>query len=568
MKARKYLGDILLEQKLITKEQLESTIEEQKQSGDDLATILIRRGQVSRKAIGKILELQAGIPYVNLQESEVDQDALRFLSEEFIRSRGVFPIKKEGDLVYVAMTDPTNLSIVDEIKLITKLQVVPLLTTKAEILEAISKYLVKGRIERAVEELGAEGLRIQEELKEILIPESEKVEAEDAPIVRLVDSILNNAIYARASDIHLEPQESNVRVRYRVDGLLSDVLNFPRAIHRAVVSRIKIISNMNIAESHRPQDGHLAMQVANRYVDVRISTIEGTHGEKVVMRILDKNTALIGLKELGMSPGELTLFEEFLSKPYGIILVTGPTGCGKTTTLYAALSYLNVPTKNIVTIEDPVEYKIADITQIQVNPKAGVTFSTGLRTIVRQDPDIILVGEIRDTETAKIAVEAALTGHLIFSTLHTNDASGAIVRLTEMGIEPFLISSSVIGIIAQRLVRTICPECRETYKPTPEILQKLNLSNSGNDISKISFSRGRGCKSCGNTGYRGRKGIFEAMRVSQKIRRLVLERDSSDIIKQTAISEGMHTMQEDGIKKVLNGTSTPEEVLRVIYTAE
>lgn len=560
MKMRRPLGEILLEQELITKEQLSVAAKEQKETGEDLATILISRGQVSRKVIGNILEVQTGIPYVNLEEYEVQQSATMVVSEEFIRRHSILPIKQEDGLLYVAMTDPSNLETLDEIKLITKMQIIPLLTTKVEIQEAISKHLMKERVDRVVEDLKTD------DITNVSVSEMEGMGAEDAPVIRLVDTIINNGIFSRASDIHLEPQEKNVRVRYRIDGLLNDVLSFPRAIHAAVISRIKIISEMNIAESHRPQDGHLVFKTANRAVDLRISCIEGVEGEKIVMRILDKNTALLGLKDLGMASRDLAVFQNLLRKPYGIVLVTGPTGCGKTTTLYAALQELNVSTKNIVTIEDPVEYRISNITQIQVNPKSGLTFATGLRTIVRQDPDIILVGEIRDQETAKIAVEAALTGHLIFSTLHTNDAASAITRLSEMGIEPFLIASSVIGVVAQRLMRIVCPECRQTYKPESELLSKINLQGMIQSDPEFVLSKGSGCKSCSTTGYRGRKGIFELMELSPKIKKLVLENAPSDAIKEQAISDGMHTMQEDGIRKIVDGTSTPEELLRIIYT--
>lgn len=560
MKIDKNVGQILYEQGMITSEELELALEEQKRTGERLGEILIKRGLVSKTNIGKILEIQIGVPYVDLSTYEISPEVTHILPEEMVRRHEAFPIKKVGSTLYVAMADPFNLSAIEEIKITSGCQVVPLLTTEGEISEAISKYLIKTEIDQAMKEIKVQRMSAAEEV-ELTFEQVAELAAEDAPIIRLVNSVIANAIHNRASDIHLEPQVPEMRVRYRIDGLLYDFMTIPKNVESSFISRVKLMAGMNIAEHRRPQDGHISIKSGVKEVDLRVSTVSDIRGEKVVMRILDKSSMLLRLEQLGMLPEQQSLFESFLIKPFGMVLVTGPTGSGKTTTLYSALSRLNNPVRNIITIEDPVEYELPGINQIQVNPKAGIDFATGLRTILRQDPDIIMVGEIRDVEAAKIAIEAALTGHIVFSTLHTNDAPSAVARLMEMGVEPFLISSAVIGIVAQRLTRLICLECKQEYEPSPKVVEKLGLQNRG----KTSFARGKGCKSCNSIGYRGRIGIFEVMGITPAIMDLILERVPANIIREQTIKEGMRTMRDSGTEKIAQKITTVEEVMRVIY---
>jgi general secretion pathway protein E len=386
-------------------------------------------------------------------------------------------------------------------------------------------------------------------------------ETSDAPIIRLVNLLVSGAIKDRASDIHVEPYSGNLKIRYRIDGILYDILSLPRRIQSPLVSRIKIMAKLNIAEKRLPQDGRIELKIGDRLVDVRVSVLPTAFGERVVLRLLDKSGNLLMLSDLGMHDERIKLLDRLIKSPYGIILVTGPTGSGKTTTLYAALSTINRPEINIITIEDPIEYQIDGVGQIQVNPKIDLTFAAGLRSIVRQDPDVILVGEIRDRETAEIAIQSSLTGHLVFSTLHTNDAASAVTRLIDMGIEPFLVTSSVVAIIAQRLVRLLCPHCKEVYVPDVETLANLGLSMSV--ISGNTFYRKRGCNLCMQTGFRGRTAIFEILVVDDNIKRMVLKTSDSNQINELAVRQGMITLQQDGIQKVLNGMTTTEEVLRV-----
>lgn len=382
-----------------------------------------------------------------------------------------------------------------------------------------------------------------------------------APVIKLVNLMIYQAAKSRASDIHIEPYEKELKIRFRIDGVLHNTLSPPKRYQSAIISRVKIMSNMNIAEKRLPQDGRIKIKMPDREIDLRVSTIPIVHGERVVMRLLDRGAMFYGLEEMGFSPDKLERFSRLIALPYGIILVTGPTGSGKSTTLYGALSRINTEDRNILTIEDPVEYRIPGIGQIHVKPKINLTFASGLRHILRQDPDVIMVGEIRDLETAEIAIQASLTGHLVFSTLHTNDAAGAITRLIDMGVEPFLVSSSVIAIMAQRLVRVICPKCRERYVPPPETLRALGLSPA--DLPDGTVSRGKGCDHCMGTGYRGRSGIFELLVIDDEIRQLVLDRISSNVIKKTALGKGMLTLRGDGAQKVAKGITTIEEVLRI-----
>jgi general secretion pathway protein E len=468
------------------------------------------------------------------------------------------PIGMEDGVLKIAMSDPLNEYVLDALQNFTDKSLEIYLSSEKDIMEAIEQYfgsnvqmtsIMEGMRE---EETDSESVDLQEDVHHL------RDMAFEAPIVKLVNMLITRAVESRTSDIHIEPFEKNVKVRYRIDGALIDVESLPKRIQPAVISRIKIMSRLNIAERRLPQDGRIKLRVSGRDIDLRVSTIPTIYGESIVMRILDRGSALIVLDHLGFPEETLEKYKKLINTPYGMLLVTGPTGSGKTTTLYASLNNINSPDKKIITIEDPIEYQIEGINQIQVKPQIGLTFANGLRHIVRQDPDIIMVGEIRDIETAEIAIHSALTGHLVFSTLHTNDAPGALTRLLDMGIEGFLVSSSLIGVLAQRLVRVICPKCKEPFKPQQQMIDKLEL-----DDGNITTYRGAGCEECRNTGYRGRTGIFELMVIDGDIRRLVLEKASSDVIRQVAVSKGMQVLRECGLEKVKQGITTIEEVLRV-----
>jgi type IV pilus assembly protein PilB len=476
------------------------------------------------------------------------------------------PLRIDEGRLYVATSDPLDLSVLDDLRLIASMPVVPLLSLERDLLAAINTHFDSRRhAEQAIRDIDAERVANGDSAAE---PSAEELStlASDAPVVRLVNSVINGAASQGASDIHLEPQREDMRVRYRVDGMLYDQMTIPRGHQAAVVSRVKIMGRMNIAERRLPQDGRIALNVHGREYDLRVSSMPSIFGEKVVMRLLEKSSMRLPFEGLGFLPEQQETFEWLLARPYGMILVTGPTGSGKSTTLYAALATINEPHRNIITIEDPVEYQLAGITQTEVNPKVGMTFARGLRTMVRQDPDIIMVGEIRDLETAEIAVQAALTGHLVFSTLHTNDAPGSLVRLGNMGVEAFLISSSVIGVLAQRLVRLICPSCRQFYTPSPEVL--ASLTNGHTLPADTMLARGAGCQECSYVGYRGRTAIYEVMKVSDAIQEMVLEHKSGPALREQARKEGMKTMKESALEKAIQGLTTAEEILRVIYVAE
>ena len=498
--------------------------------------------------------------YVNLSNYQIDRRIAQILPEETVRRLGMLPVKIEGEQLQVATTAPVNLPGIDEIKLVTGLRVKPITVAKQELEYAINEQFSADQtskqaiVDMTFQELGiSRTVSSQEALLDI----------DEAPVVALVNSVLRGAINDGASDIHLEPQMPEMRVRYRINGLLHDITTVPRYIEPSIVSRIKLLADMDITEKRRPQDGHITMSVGRKQVDLRISSVLTTNGEKIVIRVLDKETNLVDLEHLGFSKEQHDLVKSFISRPYGMMLVTGPTGSGKSTTLYAAIKELDSLTRNIITVENPVEYQMSGISQIQVNPAIGLNFATALRTIVRQDPDVIMVGEIRDTETAEISIQAALTGHLVFSTLHTNDAPGAVARLLDMGIQPFLTASAVIGVVAQRLVRTICPECKEFYRPSNEILKILNAPPSLTELA-----RGRGCDFCRNTGYKGRTGVYEIFEIDDDIRRLILAKSPTSEIKKLAISQGMKSLGMVGRDKILQGVSTVEEVERVVYLEE
>ena len=557
----KGITDILLSKKMITKKQLDEVLREQKSTGAPVQKILLSKGFVTSEGLAQALAHQMEIPYVKLSDQKIDPQVIKMLPEDVARQHKAIPVKIEEDSLCVAFVSPLNLPARDEIKLITGYRILPMVATEKEVERAINQYY-------KVEETSKQTLidmrlqKLKEHKKEKVVEVEEEIgRIEDLPVVRLVNDVINSAINAKASDIHFEPEDPEMMVRYRVDGILLDIMTVPKHIEAAVISRIKILANLDITERRLPQDGHITLHRGEKEYDFRVSTLLTVAGEKAVLRIFDKEAMLISLEKLGLTKYDEDIFKTLISKPHGILLVTGPTGSGKTTTLYAVLNQMDSETDNIVTIENPVEYKLNRINQIQVDPAAKITFATGLRTILRQDPDKIMVGEIRDTETAEIAIQAALTGHLVLSTLHTNDAPSAVMRLMDMGVEPFLISSTVIGTLAQRLCRVICPECKEEYVPSAEELKSIGLDLKAGQ----KLARGKGCKFCYNTGYRGRDAIFEVMKVSDSIRELILKREPVIRIKEMAMKEGMKTLQQNGAKKVLDKISTIEEIRRVVY---
>ncbi len=552
------LGEVLLDEGLITDEDLEQAQEEQRRLGKSLGRILIDKDLVSERDLVSALSSQIGMKFVDLAEVDIDPSAAATISDTIARRYNALPIRFEDDKLVVAMSDPANVFAIDDIRTITGLDVKPVVSTRADIGDAIKRFhRMTDDFDDVISDIPGEAEEEEQDLSKV------RQVVEDAPIVKFVNLLITQAVNDRASDIHIEPGERELRVRYRVDGVLHEVMRSPRSIQSGVISRLKIMAEMDIAERRIPQDGRIGLVIGGKPIDLRVSTLPTVFGEKVVMRILDKSSVLLELKDLGFLQHNYDQYEESFRKPYGMILCTGPTGSGKSTTLYATLNILNRPEVNIVTTEDPVEYRLNGINQVQVNPKAGLTFASALRSILRQDPDIVLVGEMRDRETAQIGVEAALTGHLVLSTLHTNDAPSAVVRLTEMGIEPFLVGSAADCVLAQRLARRLCGKCKEPYQPNEATLVEAGFDESVIDASPEVF-RAVGCTACGNTGYRGRLALHEVMPVGEDIERLTVERASSEEIKRMAVKKGMTTLRKDGLAKVLQGDTTIEEIGRVV----
>jgi type IV pilus assembly protein PilB len=551
----KQLGQILIEQGLINDEQLERALEEHRQTPKSLGRVLIDLGLIKETDLVKALAEQVGLEFVDLADYPVDASLTTLLPDALARRYRAIPIGERDGRLLVAMSDPANVYALDDIRTITGRDVQPIVATASDVEQAIQKYShMDGEVEalatEAAEAFGEEDLELS-------------AAVEDAPIVRLVTAIMTQAVGDRASDVHIEPTEKDVRIRFRVDGVLHEVMHSPKNIQGGLISRLKVMGDLNIAERRVPQDGRISMRVGGKQLDLRLATLPTVHGEKVVIRVLDKSQALMRLEDLGFGDESFSQYQSSFTKPYGAILVTGPTGSGKSTTMYATLNILNQEDKNIITVEDPVEYRLAGVNQMQVNPKAGLTFASALRSILRADPDIVLIGEVRDRETAMIAVEAALTGHLVLSSLHTNDAASAVTRLTEMGVETFLVASAIDCIVAQRLARKLCDRCKEAYKP-----DKSELSESGFPESQwkeiTELFRAAGCAACSNTGYRGRIGLYEVMRVTEELERLTVDRASSDALKAVAIQQGMVTLREDGLWKTRMGLSSLEEVARVV----
>ena len=563
------LPQLLLENEYLTRRQLEKAQQKAEQEGKSIDKVLVEMGFVTEKEIAELLAKRFEVEFLDLDEVEISQEVAKLIPEHIARKYMVAPVALQGDKLVLAMVDPLNVDAIDDIRLISGYDVKPVMVTESGLNRLINKLYgttdiveVEGEITSAIDEIDISDLEFLEDMdsEEISIDKLREM-VDEAPIVRMVNLIISQAINDKASDIHIEPWAKDVVVRYRIDGVLHEIMRLPKHIHPPMVSRIKIMANLDIAERRKPQDGKIHLKHENKEYDLRVSTVPTVHGEKVVMRILDKSSVMLGLDKLGFLPEVREKLEWLISKPYGMILVTGPTGSGKSTTLYACLNKLNTGDKNIMTIEDPVEYQIPGVNQVNVNPKAGLTFASALRAFLRQDPDIIMVGEIRDRETAQIAIEAALTGHLVLSTLHTNDAPSAATRLIEMGIEPFLVASALLGVLAQRLARTICPNCKEPYTPPKEALKDLGLAYVEEEYT---FYKGRGCDLCKGTGYKGRTGIHELLIISDRVREAILRRASAAEIRRIAKEEGFKTLQDDAIAKVLMGITTIEEALRVV----
>ncbi len=558
------LGQIHLDEGVVTREQLEKAMQMQHRSGGHLGRILVEQGVVTEQQLAKALSVQWGLEVVDLGAIEIDADVVKVIPQHIAQRHKVLAISKTRRKLRLAIADPLNVVALDDVRLITGLEIEAAVAAEDDILAAISRHYVGNEsLEEAMRQASDIDLEQMETREEDVSIEKLRTLTEEAPVVRLVNLIISQAISDGASDIHIEPHRRSLHVRYRIDGVLHDVMTPPKGVKHAMVSRVKIMANIDIAERRLPQDGRSHVVIEGKEYDLRVSTLPTAFGEKVVMRILDQSTTKVGLNKLGFTVAMLETWGELASKPYGMILVSGPTGSGKTTTLYSTLNKINSLEKNIMTVEDPVEYQLARVNQVQVNPKAGLTFASGLRSFLRQDPDIIMVGEIRDRDTAEIAIQASLTGHLVLSTIHTNDAPSATTRLIDMGIEPFLITSSLTGVLAQRLARTICAHCKESYTPPVEALHRLGLAPESGE--EIVFYRGKGCDRCKGSGYKGRLGLFELMVITEPIRELVLKGVSSNEIREQAISEGMKGLREDGILKVLEGATTVDELLRVVF---
>jgi type IV pilus assembly protein PilB len=547
---KKKLGQILVEQGLINDNQLQDALREQTISHLPLGEIMVKKNWVSHDDIKRALAMQSGITSFNLSGYLIDPEVVKIVPEDFARKYKIMPVFVVEDVLTVAMVDPTNIYISDEIQRITRLKVEAVFAEEIDIRKSQDQYYGgSGNMQEIIASIDKNKLL-----------EGDKL-GEDAPIIKIVNHIIVQAIQMKSSDIHVEPEERLLSLRYRIDGMLHRQPSLPKDLTSAVISRFKIMAGLDIAEKRIPQDGRIMMKVGNKNIDFRVSTCPTVNGENVVLRILDKSGVVLGLNSLGFPPKEMDLFKSLLASPYGIVLVTGPTGSGKTTTLYSALQLLNKEDVNIMTVEDPVEYQFPGMRQVHVNVTAGLTFAAALRSFLRQDPDIVMVGEIRDKETAEIAVQAALTGHLVFSTLHTNDSASSFTRLIDMGVEPFLVSSSVLGILAQRLVRRVCEKCKEFYVPEPEIVRDLGVTDRVTKDTK--FARGKGCGLCGQSGYKGRIGIYELLKISPEVQGLVLKRASADSIREVATQQGLTTLRLAALDKLFQGVTSVEEVFRV-----
>ncbi len=576
---RKLIGEMLIEKGLISEGQLEEALQAQKDTTQKIGQVLVGLGYLDENALYETLAEQLNVRYVNLAQFAIDKDIAMLVPRDVAERYEAVPIARGDGCIRVAMAEPGNVLAMDDLRMRLQMQVEPILASSEAIAATIQKVfegtdgggadtggsdldaLAKSVLDSGV--LGAKDLAGAEEKLDDRVEEL----VDEAPIIKIARVIIQKAIQERASDIHIEPERRGVRIRYRIDGVLHEVMKVPKYVHAPLVSRVKIMSDMNIAERRVPQDGRIHIRHDNRDFDLRVSVIPTTLGEKAVARILDKTSVLIGLDKLGMLPETQAQVETLIVQPNGMLLSTGPTGSGKTTTQYSILNKINSVEKNIITIEDPVEYQLGGISQVHVNRKAGLTFAIALKYFLRQDPDIIMVGEIRDLETSEIAIQAALTGHLVLSTLHTNDAASTVTRMVDMGVEPFLISSSIIGALAQRLARKICDNCREPYTPPRDKLLGFGFDPDLPENRDVVFYHGVGCEQCRHTGYYGRIGIFELMVMNAEIAELVVKRATANDVKEAALAAGMQTLQMDGFQKVLMGITDVEELTRVVFTA-
>ncbi len=552
---RKSLGEMLIEENLLTAEQLEEALELQRRQGGKLSDLLVNQGLVKPEELAAVLSVQLNVPLIDLQRHKVQPEALRLIPEDMARKHTLIPLDIVGDSLIVVMADPEDIHTIEDVKAQSRMRVEVALGILSDIEQAIDlNYRSSGEIDRQVSQFAPSVKEATEVTSELIAR---------TPVAQSLDLLIAQAVRDRASDVHLEPQEDRLRIRYRIDGILHDMFSLPLTGHAPLVSRVKILAGMNIAEQRRPQDGQFSIEVGDRQVDIRVATMETVYGEGVALRILDKSLSLFTLPELGFLADALKKYRALLNSPFGMILVGGPTGSGKTTTLYASINQLDANERNILTVEDPIEYRFLDINQTQVNPKAGITFATGLRAILRHDPDIILVGEIRDRDTASTAVQAALTGHLVLSSIHANDAVSVLFRLIDLGVEPYLISSTLVGIVAQRMVRRICTHCRAPSQPSVE--EQITYEEEMKEPPTILYS-GAGCNLCASTGYRGRTGLFELLVMSEEIRRMLLSNVSAGDIRAEALREGMITMKRDGMLKVKEGITSVSEVLRNVFS--
>ena len=555
----KDLGQMLVEAKLISKEQLKHVKDVENKEGGKIERILLQERLITPQQLAFFTSLQLRVPFVNLRREGVRQDAVALVPEMVARKYSVIPIDVTDGTLVIAMEDPRDIQAIEELATLTRKRIEPVLSTFQDIQEMIDlTYRVGGEIEKQLSQ-------IPTRFRSQRIAEA-RVSAEaiaQAPVVRAIDLLIKQAVRDRASDIHVEPQEDKLRVRYRIDGILHEVMSLPLSVHPPLLSRVKIMAGLNIAERRRPQDGQITFDMGDREVDIRVATANTVYGEMAVLRILDKSFAFLPLPEIGFLPDSLKQYQQMVKTPFGMILISGPTGSGKTTTQYATVNQLDNIGRNIITIEDPVEYRFMNINQMQVNPAAGVTFATGLRACMRLDPDVILVGEIRDAETAQIGIQAALTGHLVLSSVHANDTASVIARMVDLGVEPFLVSSAVIGVVAQRMVRRVCPYCSQPTKVHPD--EQLAYEQEMNE-KRAEFPVGSGCNFCADTGYLGRTGIFEVMQMSEKIRGMILTGASSDEIRDQSVEEGTVLLWHDGMLKVKEGITSPYEVIRNVYS--
>ena len=566
--SRRRLGELLIEAGLLTTDKLKDALEYQKKKGHRLGQALIEMKVITEEEMAFALAMQLKIPFIDLRDHIIENNIVESIPEEVCMKFVCIPVSLKNNILDVAMADPLNLNIMKDLQFITGYNIQPAISTRSQIVDLLQKHY---HPERTIKEVADEFIGDSSVME--FLPEEEKSIKEeedfeslkDSPFIKMVDLIIRNAIKSGSSDVHIEAQENQVRVRNRIDGVLKDSIKLPKWTQPIIISRIKVLAGLNIAEKRLPQDGRIKVKAKNMSVDLRVSTLPTYYGEKAVVRILNKEEAFLTLDQMGFSEKNLKIIRNLIQRPQGMLLITGPTGSGKTSTLYACMREIRSEEVNIITVEDPVEYELTGLNQVQINEKVGLTFPFVLRSVLRQDPNVIMVGEIRDEETAEIAIQAAMTGHLVLSTLHTNDAPSAVTRLVDIGIPPYLIASSVVGIVAQRLVRTICQECKEEYLPSQESLTRLNLNQ--NDLP-FKFYRGSGCSTCNNTGFKGRTVIEEIMILGPKIRELIQSSSSSDTLREAAMAMGMTTLGVSGLRKIEQGVTTIEEVLKAVHQKE